>query len=481
LLLSAQGAPLPPAPVNAGFETFDASGAPQGWTVAPYSPASHYAAEAVQGRTGKALRIHATGAAGEGERPGVVVFQNIDATALRGKRVRLRASFKVDRPGQFVALGMAVTRPPPKAAGFRDTMEDRPFAASDWGVQQLTGRVAADATQIWIAISVRGDGDATVDDLTLEAVPADPTPPSAEAQAYLMRAIRIVRSQHIDSRTADWPRIIADAREDIAGAQTPTDTYPAIRGVLGALGEKHSFFMPPSSVKRNGASGSGTPPPPEMPASELVDGRFGVVRLPALGTIGPDGAEIGRRYTETLRTALQTMDKAPICGWIVDLRGNGGGNMWPMLNGLDPLLGRAPFGSFVDPAGNLTRWQRARGQILPLPAEPERDSPAFGLAHGRAPLAVLIGPQTASSGEMTAVAFVGRPGVRTFGADSAGYTTGNSPIPLSDGAMLVITGVFIRDRTGRSYDGPVTPDVRTRPEDAQAEAVHWLAGQCPAK
>ncbi len=29
------------------------------------------------------------------------------------------------------------------------------------------------------------------------------------------------------------------------------------------------------------------------------------------------------------------------CGWIVDLRGNGGGNMWPMLAGVGPILGEA--------------------------------------------------------------------------------------------------------------------------------------------
>ena len=53
----------------------------------------------------------------------------------------------------------------------------------------------------------------------------------------------------------------------------------------------------------------------------------------------------------------------------------------------------------------------------------------------------MIGPRTSSSGEMTALALVGRSKVRTFGAPSAGFTTTNVPYPLSDGAFLVITAV----------------------------------------
>lgn len=473
----AQDAPLPPAPVNAGFETL-AGGAPTGWTVEPVNPA-RYGMVAVAGRTGKAVRIHRTAPGEPGQQTGVTLFQFVDATAYRGKRVRLRASFKVDKPGRHVGMGMRVWRPEPKFAGFGDTMEDRPLAASGWGEHQLYGRVTADATRIWIAIEVRGDADATIDDLTLEVAPPDARPPSDAAKDYLMKAIGILRESHIDSRTADWPRITADALADIAGAQTPADTYPAIHGVIGALGEKHSYLLTPGMLPGGVGSdgGGGAPPPPKMPASELVDGRFGVVRLPGLNTFGPQGAETGKSYTATLRAALETMDKAPICGWIVDLRKNDGGNMWPMLNGIDPLLGEGPFGAFVDPAGNLTQWRRAKGKIFAT-SDALDPTPLPALAHSGAPVAVLLSGITGSSGEMTAIALIGRPGVRTFGALTGGYTTGNSPVKLSDGALLIVTDVFIRDRTGKPYDGSITPDELTPPEDAQAAAIRWLSGKC---
>ena len=479
---AAQGAPSRPDTVlNPGFEAV-AGGVPSGWLVQKPNGKAAFRFETVPGRHGKGARLSLADA---GEGMGVpygAVYQEIDATPYRGKRIRFRASLKVVKPGVTVGLGLRVERPGPKSAGFTDMMQGDWLAVGDWTDVEIVGRVAIDAVKIWVAVNARGDADVSFDDVAFEAVPIDTSPPSHEARDYLGRAIAILRDKHIDSRTADWPRIIADAHADIGGAKTPRDTYPAIRGVLGALGEKHSFLVAAPRAKAPAAPGAPAAKPvePPMPTSELIGGRIGVVRLPALGGIGV-GQDVPDRYTGTLRTALKAMDDVATCGWIVDLRGNGGGNMWPMLRGLDPLLGKAPFGTFEDVAGNVTYWQRNMGNIFPSPgriASGSADGPYFSLRNSRAPLAVLIGPGTASSGEMVAIALVGREGVRLFGTNSANYVTGNSVFPLSDGASLVVTGTYVFDRTGKAYDSAIVPDVVTG--DAQGEAVRWLTGQCKA-
>ena len=55
------------------------------------------------------------------------------------------------------------------------------------------------------------------------------------------------------------------------------------------------------------------------------------------------------------------------CGWIIDLRGNGGGNMYPMLAGLKPFLGDTVLGAFVGPDKTRANWVAGRG-IKPPPA-----------------------------------------------------------------------------------------------------------------
>lgn len=77
------------------------------------------------------------------------------------------------------------------------------------------------------------------------------------------------------------------------------------------------------------------------------------------------------------------LDAPDLVGWIVDLRGNGGGNMWPMIAGVGPVLGEGTAGAFVDPDDNVTLWGYANGASI---ADGSGDRwPLRGLTHsGRA-------------------------------------------------------------------------------------------------
>src|SRR6185503_3702797 len=102
------------------------------------------------------------------------------------------------------------------------------------------------------------------------------------------------------------------------------------------------------------------------------------------------------------------------------------------------------------------------------------------------PVAVLLGPGTASSAEVLAVAFAGRPATRSFGAPTRGLSAGNRIFDLSDGAALVLTVAATGDRDGRVLLGPVVPDEAVAGEggagdggdDAVLRAgVAWLSGR----
>ena len=100
------------------------------------------------------------------------------------------------------------------------------------------------------------------------------------------------------------------------------------------------------------------------------------------------------------------------------------------------------------------------------------------MRHAAAPVAVLIDRRTTSSGEMAAIALLGRAHVRTFGEPSGGYTTANEPVPLGDGAFLVVTSAFVRDRIGGDYRESIVPDEKVDPAQAQPTAVRWLESAC---
>lgn len=109
--------------------------------------------------------------------------------------------------------------------------------------------------------------------------------------------------------------------------------------------------------------------------------------------------------------------------------------------------------------------------------------PAHTLEHADAPVALLLGNETASSGEMVVIAFQGRPNTRSFGDSTAGFASANSTVPLRDGAMLVVTSSYPHDRLGRAYPLRLAPDeyvpsTEGTSDDAPlARAVTWLRQQ----
>jgi carboxyl-terminal processing protease len=166
---------------------------------------------------------------------------------------------------------------------------------------------------------------------------------------------------------------------------------------------------------------------------------------------------VRERYVRQGREAVAKADRPGACGWVVDLREDGGGAMWPMLAAVGPVLGDGKVGMFVDPDGKTYPWTIRNGS-------PRENGRPFGwgggtpVANAHAPVAVLTGGATASAGEAVAIAFRGRPQTRSFGEVTYGVPTGNKPHRLSDGAVLNLTEVKNADRTGRTHDAPISPD-----------------------
>ena len=61
-----------------------------------------------------------------------------------------------------------------------------------------------------------------------------------------------------------------------------------------------------------------------------------------------------------------------------DLRGNGGGNMWPMLAGIAAVLGEGDLGSFQSPGAGASTWFLKDGKVTPREGGP-------GVAQSRIP------------------------------------------------------------------------------------------------
>jgi len=193
-------------------------------------------------------------------------------------------------------------------------------------------------------------------------------------------------------------------------------------------------------------------------------------------------------YETKLQRIVADLDGSRPAGWVVDLRGNVGGNMWPMLAGIGPLLGEGDhLGEFFNTDGHSAwRYRDGAASEVADDGKESRYPPVAGAPYkiaGKPHVAVLIDGGTGSSGEAVAIAFRGRPKTRFFGEHTQGASTANDVIELSDGAAMWLTIGVDADRTGKQYIDGFGPDEAIRgaetavPDGQDAvlqAALQWL-------
>jgi carboxyl-terminal processing protease len=190
-----------------------------------------------------------------------------------------------------------------------------------------------------------------------------------------------------------------------------------------------------------------------MPLGRQLERGLGYLELPAI--VG--SAEQVQEYAATAQRVIRKLDRRGVDGWVVDLRRNTGGNMWPMLAGVGPIVGAGELGAFVFPEAQEPWTYRAGQALLGAYVLAQVEQP-YDLRRQLPPVAVLTSRLTSSSGELTSLAFKGRVRARNFGEPTAGVPTANDATELPDGAMLCLTVALGADRTGRTYDDPIVPD-----------------------
>ncbi|WP_106401145.1 S41 family peptidase [Actinocorallia populi] len=297
---------------------------------------------------------------------------------------------------------------------------------------------------------------------------------NTEIHDYLDTVLTLMEDNALRRGRVDWPAVRRRAHEATAEAASTADVYGVIRAAIDVLGDPHTFFLTPQEVAESFGEEAAQQAP--MPSGRLVDGRFALVDIPS--ATGVEDAD--RRYVRTGAELVRDLDGHRPQGWIVDLRGNTGGNMYPMLTVLAPLLGDGVLGWFADADGQpCGHWILREGVVHHDDAPVSPRPHPYRLADPGHPIAILTGPNTMSAGEATLIAFRGLPHVRSFGAPTAGLATGNAAIELDDGALLGLTTVQEADRTGRIYGtDPIAPDQPVPPDgDALQAAVDWLAAR----
>ncbi len=233
--------------------------------------------------------------------------------------------------------------------------------------------------------------------------PTQSTPTTLSAQAHLDALLEIMQANSINKKTIDWASFRTEVLTAAGAGQTIQDAYPAIAVALRLLNDQQSYYS--SSDGRQigpppvGGCSAAAPTTPELPDT------VGYVRVE--GCLCEGTAAI-TQFAESIQRAIKTADRPGLAGWIVDFRGNRGGNMWPMVAGIGPILDEGIIGYIVYHDREYEREYRDGGAMSFGDTFAQVGTP-YSVLNGSPKVAVLTDGLIASAGEAVVVYFKSRP------------------------------------------------------------------------
>lgn len=285
-------------------------------------------------------------------------------------------------------------------------------------------------------------------------------------KTYLTNIMDLMKLNSINKKNIDWADFYQKVYNEAKIAKTIDDqpVTEAINLALTLLGDKHSYFITNNGKYILGNNRNDCAP--RQIQAPIIPANIGYIKIDGFSGQGL----AANSYAEKLQNEIKKQDNPEIKGWIVDLRGNTGGNMWPMVSGASPLLGDGTIGYFIDYEGNTSPWILKNGVAGGIVV-----SAPYQVINSKLKVAVLTDLATASSGEATAIAFIGRENTRSFGESTCGISTAVRGFSFLDGSTLGLTVSVMADRTKKLYGKSIEPNIVDSDQKSQvSKAINWI-------
>jgi carboxyl-terminal processing protease len=446
---------------NPGFETKDASsGLPSDWNVRLVNGFTATLVNDVKHNGDYAVKISSAD-----NTPGFLnITQAIDIDVKELKKLKYTAYIKTENLKTSAVLWCQIWNDK-KMIGFESfqTQGISVNGTTDWKKYTVSLVLEPTVKRLVFGAFAMGGGNAWFDDFAFEEFTDTDGLASEEVLKYSNEFNAIVKKNSIYTDSLNWPAIEANLKVIGKGLKTIDEAKLLTNYVLQQLrkaGDNHSFIQDKVAAQKYAATNTA----PDTVRAKLLPNGIGYISIPAFGSTNQ---EVGEQFAQNIQNWIKKLEtENNINGWVVDMRGNGGGNMYPMIAGLKPLIGKGTLGYFVK-GKDKNEWNSYVKVPNPYVLKNEDNN-----------IAILIGPRTGSSGEMSTIAFIGKKNTKLFGEPSGGYITANSMHFLSDGAKLLLASSYSADRNGKKYIDRIYPDVTIKAEagkDAVVEkAVEWL-------
>lgn len=362
---------------------------------------------------------------------------------------------------------------------YANLMEGAVEGTSDWKKVSVDIWVSPKAKTLRIGATLSGSGNLLIDDFKIEPVEIEECEMDPSYLAFMEECMDTIMTHSLYKDDIDRDQLMKHWKRLSSCAESIEKVQNEMGNILRLI-DNHSFYMPLKKVEDwQSPTPSDKKSMTTFSKGHHIDENYAYIWMPFFSS-GDNGA--GVRFADQMQYLIDSLDNKNIKGWVLDLRDNQGGNCWPMLAGIGPILGEGTCGYFQ--YGNeFASWAYEKGASVSSGGRVTEITKEYIPFIKNPKVAVLTGPQTASSGEVVTGAFKNRPGARSFGQHTGGYSTGNQNFGLSDGSMIFLASSVYTDRDKNAYLHGIPPDVEiaddkeTEKDETLEAAVKWLKSQ----
>lgn len=284
-------------------------------------------------------------------------------------------------------------------------------------------------------------------------------------KSYLDKSLLIIEANALNSKNVNWKELREYVYNKTSGAKRYEDILPIYPYIFEQIDDHHGSLKYKNKTYSRDRSD-------DVQVNNTIKAatkKYSFVRSEKIGEeIGyiliPGNNDFRGQYMDSIsrdiKNAIAKINDKKIKGWIIDLRINTGGNMYPMIAGLTEFIGEGRVGGFITPTHQPDGdWIIRNGtfyvdsvKVTPVKYE------GYPIKKD-IPIAILISGYTASSGEMTAITTIGRDKSILIGEPTAGYTTTNLGFELNEYSGLNLAVDYASDRNGKIYPKNINPDI----------------------
>lgn len=298
--------------------------------------------------------------------------------------------------------------------------------------------------------------------------------PQDSITVFYKELFSALKTGYIHKKTIDWPAVESETWLKVKQHTSFENSLNEIKPLFDKIAANHCIVfynqkkytsttkkIPEGSYSGQWSKKYGTKPNFE---AKVLDDKFAYILIPGMLFFDTSAGNINKIAQPLYNQIAEIKTNNKIEGWIIDLRFNTGGNSTPMLLSLYDLLGNNNvWGTLNVNKKQDIKYKLKDGKYI----DGSKDMPYINLSGAlldTAKVAVITGIVTASSGEVTALAFKGRANTIFIGEPSYGATTGNVSWPLPFNITMALTTSYDSDRNG-NYHEKIIPDILVSKQD----------------